>query len=99
MARFQVSVSKSSQGDILVNGTYVSGSEPLLVERVVVQELDGQGNTIGASTHRLNMSIDPVQGSTLLVSKTPFGSNVRAARATACYIEIDKTAKSDTFNL
>jgi hypothetical protein len=99
MARFQVSLARSDQGDILVNGTYISGSEPLFVERVVLEELDSQGNTVGASTHRISRTIDPVQGSSLLVSKTPFGTNVTAARATAYYMEIDKTAKSGTINL
>lgn len=99
MVRFQISVGKSAQGDILVNGTYVSGSDPILVERVVIEELDGQGNTVGASTHRISQAIDPVQGSSLLVSKTPFGGNVTAARATAHYIEIDKIAKSPLTNL
>jgi hypothetical protein len=99
MARFQVSLAKGSQGEILVNGTYVSGSEPIFVERVVLEELDTEGNTVGASIHRIGRTIDPVQGSSFLVSKTPFGTNVTAARATAYYMEIDKTAKSGTINL
>jgi hypothetical protein len=99
MARFQVSVAKSSQGEIVVNGIYVSGVEPVFVERVVLEELDSQGNVVGASTFRIAITIDPVQGSTLLVSKMPIGSNVNAARATAWYIEIDKSAKSGTVNL
>jgi hypothetical protein len=97
--QFKVVLTKSAQGDILVNGNYVSGNEPILVERVNVVELDSSGNAIGASTHRLNMSIDPVQGSYLMVTKTPFGINVKGARATAHFIVIDKTAQSATLNL
>jgi len=99
MVKFNVSLAKSSQGEILVNGTYVSGSEPIWIERVVLEELDSQGNAIGVWTHPADMNIDPVQGSYLLFSKMPSGSNVKAARATACYVEIDKTAKSTAFNL
>jgi hypothetical protein len=99
MARFQVSVAKSTQGEIVVNGMYVSGAEPVFVERIVLEELDAQGHIVGASTHRIAMTIDPIPGSTLLVSKMPIGSNVTAARATACFMEIDKTAKSGTVNL
>jgi hypothetical protein len=99
MTRFQVSITRGGQGDIVVTGNYVSGSDPVFVERVVIEELDSQGNTIGTSIHRLNMSIDPSPGSYLLVSKPPIGTNVTAARAVACYIEIDKAAKSGTVNL
>ncbi len=98
MVRFQVSLGRSG-GDVLVNGNYVSGSNPVFVDRVVVEELDAQGNAVGASTHRLNKSIDPVPGSTLLVTKTPSGSNVRGVRATAHYIEIDRSEKSAVLNL
>lgn len=98
MARLQVSLGQSG-GAVLVNGNYVSGNEPVFVERVVVEELDAQGTTVATSTHRLNMSIDPVLGSTLLLSKTPSGSNVRGMRATAHYIEINKSAKSTVLNL
>lgn len=97
--QFKVILTKSPQGDILVNGNYVSGSEPILVERVNLVELDSAGNTIGASTHRLNMNIDPVQGSSLLFSQTPSGSNVKGARATAHFVVIDKSAQSATLNL
>jgi hypothetical protein len=97
--QFKLVLTKSAQGDILVNGNYVSGNEPILVERVNVVELDSAGNAIGASTHRLNVNIDPVQGSSLLVSQTPSGSNVKGARATAHFIVINKTAQSATLNL
>jgi hypothetical protein len=96
---FKIALTKSAQGDILVNGNYVSGNEPVIVERVNVVELDGGGNTVGATTYRLNMSIDPVTGIYLLVSQTPSGSNVKAARATAYYYVIDKTAQSTTLTL
>jgi hypothetical protein len=96
---FKVLLSKSAQGDILVNGNYVSGSNPIVVERVVFEELDAQGATIGAWTERMMMSIDPSPGAYLLYSKPPSGSNVKGARATACYFEIDKAAKSAIFTL
>lgn len=97
---FKVLLSKGSTGDILVNGNYVSGSNPVLVERVILEELDAQGATIGSWTERMMMSIDPSPGgSRLLYSKPPSGSNVKGARATACYIEIDKAAKSPILNL
>ncbi|HEY3171552.1 MAG TPA: hypothetical protein VGK86_03155 [Thermoanaerobaculia bacterium] len=99
MVNFKISLTKSAQGDILVNGNYVSGNEPVLVERVNVVELDSTGNTIGATTYRLNMNIDPTPGNYLLVSQTPSGSNVKAARATAYYIGIDKTAQAPILNL
>jgi hypothetical protein len=99
MVNFKISLAKSPQGDILVNGNYVSGNEPVLVERVNVVELDSGGNTIGATTYRLNMNIDPIPGNNLLVSQTPSGSNVKGARATAHYIGIDKTAQAPTLNL
>ncbi len=98
MIRFQVSLGQSG-GNVLVNGNYVSGTNLVFVERVVVEELDAQGNAVGASTHRLNMSIDPVVGSTLLVTKAPSGANVRGMRATAHFIEIDKSFKSPVLNL
>lgn len=98
MGRIKVSLGQSG-GNVLVNGNYVSGNEPVFVERVVVEELDAQGNTVATSTHLLNMSIDPVLGSTLLLSKTPSGSNVKGMRATAHYIEIEKSAKSPILNL
>ena len=96
---FKISLAKNPQGDILVNGNYISGSDPVVVERVNVVELDSAGNTIGATTHRLNMSIDPVVGASLLVTQAPSGTNVKAARATAHFFVIDKTALAPTFNL
>jgi hypothetical protein len=96
---FKVLLSKSSGGDILVNGNYVSGSNPVIVERVILEELDAQGATIGIWTERMMMNIDPSPGAYLLYSKPPSGSNVKGARATACYVEIDKAAKSAILNL
>jgi hypothetical protein len=98
MVRFQLSLTRNA-ADVLVNGNYVSGTDPVFLERVVVEELDAQGNAVGSSTHRLNKSIDPVVGSTLLFSITPSGSSVRGIRATAHYIEIDKSFKSPVLNL
>jgi hypothetical protein len=97
--QFKVLLTKSAQGDILVNGNYASGTDPVFVERVNVVELDNTGNTIGATTYRLNMSIDPTPGSYLMVTQTPSGSNVKGARATAFFIVIDKSAQSATLNL
>ena len=96
---FKVLLSKGSTGEILVNGNYVNGSNPVLVERVVLEELDASGVTIGIWTERMMMSIDPSAGAYLLYSKAPSGSNVKGARATACYVEIDKAAKSAVLNL
>jgi hypothetical protein len=45
------------------------------------------------------MSIDPTPGSSLMVTQTPTGSNVKGARATAHFVVIDKTAQSPTLNL
>jgi hypothetical protein len=98
MVRIQVSL-VSSGGNVLVNGNYVSGTNPVFLERVVVEELDAQGGVIGVSTRRLNMSMDPVPGSTLLFSVTPSGSNVRGMRATAHYLEVDKSERSAVVNL
>lgn len=91
---FQMSVSKGPQGEILAYGNYVSGTEPILVERVIIQEFDTQGNAVGGFVYRLNQSIDPTPGSYLLVSKNPSGTNVKAAQASACYIEVKGLAKS-----
>ena len=100
MVKFQTSCSKGPQGEILVNGMYVSGAEPVYVERVNLEELDAAGNTIGVWTFHVDRYVDPVvQSSQMLVSKMPSGSNVKGARATACYIEIDKAAKSAILNL
>jgi len=97
---FKVLLSKSSTGEIQVIGNYVSGGNPIVVERVVLEELDASGTTIGSWTERMMMSIDPSPGgSRLLYSKPPSGSNVKGARATACYVEIDKAAKSAIFTL
>lgn len=98
MVRFQVSLGQSG-GNVLVNGNYVSGTNPVFVDRVLVEELDAQGNALGASTHRLGVSIDPVVGSTLLVTKTPSGGNVRGMRATAHFIEIGRVERSAVLNL
>ena len=100
MVKYQTSCSKGSQGEILVNGLYVSGAEPVWVERVNLEELDAAGNTIGSFTFHVDKYHDPVvQSSQTLVSQMPSGTNVKGARATACYIEIDKAAKSPIFNL
>jgi len=97
---FKVLLSKSSTGEIQVIGNYVSGGNPIVVERVVLEELDASGTTIGSWTERMMMSIDPSPGgSRLLYSKPPSGSNVKGARATAWYVEIDKAAKSAIFTL
>lgn len=99
MVNFDLSLSKSPQGEILVNGVYVSGNDPIVVERVVINEFDAGGNLVGASTHRTNTTIDPVPASTLLVVKTPFGANVKTARATAFYFAIDRSKQSGILNL
>lgn len=100
MVSFKVFISKNAQGDIQVSGNYVSGNDPILVERVVLAEFDSGGNAIGSSTHRLNLSIDPSPGfSCLLVSMPPSGTNVKSARATACFVVIDKAVQSPTLNL
>ena len=98
MVRIQVSL-VSSGGNVLVNGNYVTGTNPVFLERVVVEQLDASGNVVGVSTHRLNQSMDPVPGSTLLFSVTPSGSNVRGMRATAFYLEVDKSERSAILNL
>ena len=99
MADFRVSAVKGSSGEILVYGNYLAGNEPVFVERVNIVELDGSGNIVFGSSHHVNRSIDPSIGSYLLVSKPPSGSNIKAARATAYYIEIEETAQSDTLQL
>jgi|SRR5213594_2289871 len=96
---FKVLLSKNSQGEIQVNGNYVSGGDPILVERVILEELDGAGATIGVWTQRMTLSIDPSPGSYLLFSKLPSGSNVKGARATARYVVVDKSAQSPVLNL
>ena len=96
---FKAQLSKSAQGEILVNGNYVSGTNPVLVERVILEELDAQNATIGVWTERMSMSIDPSPGAYLLFSKLPSGSNVKGARAPVCYIEIDKAVKSSILTL
>ena len=58
------------------------------------------GNTIGSWTFHVDRYIDPVvQSSQMLVSKPPSGSNVKGARATAYWIEIDNASKSAILNL
>lgn len=99
MTRFEVSCSKSGLGEIVVSGRYVSGSEPVYVERVLLEELDNLGNPIGSSTHHVHRNIDPMPGAYMLVTQMPSGSNVKGARASACFIVIDKLAKSATLNL
>jgi hypothetical protein len=99
MVNFKISLTKGPQGEIQVNGNYVSGSDPLYIERVVIEEMDSQGNALGSSTDHVDMSIDPMPGAYLLCTKMPSGTNVKKARATACYIEIDKTAKSGVLDL
>ena len=100
MVKYTTSCSRGPQGEILVNGLYVSGAEPIFVERVVFEELDAAGNTIGWWTFHINRAVDPVvQSSQMLVSKMPSGTNVKGARATACYFEIDQAAKSPVLNL
>ena len=100
MADFRLSVVKGTIGEILVYGNYLGGNEPVFVERVNIVELDESGNSVFASSHHVHRSIDPgVGGSYLLVSKPPSGKNIKAARATAYYIEIEETAQSDTLKL
>lgn len=100
MVNFKVFIAKTAQGDIMVSGNYVSGNDPILVERVVLTEFDSGGNAIGSSTHRVNIAIDPSPGfSCLLISVPPSGSNVKTARATACFVVIDKAVQSPVLNL
>ena len=40
MVKYTTSCSKGMQGEILVNGMYVTGTEPVYIERVVLEELD-----------------------------------------------------------
>ena len=98
MVNFKISLVKGAQGEILVIGNYVSGNEPVWVERVNVTELDSGGNTIGVTTHRVDVTIDPIPGNQTLVSHPPSGTNVKSARAIAHFIGIDKTAQA-TLNL
>ncbi len=100
MVKYNTSVTKGPQGEICVNGTYVSGAEPVFVERVVLEELDASGNPLGSYTFHVHQYVDPVvQSSLMLVSMMPSGTNVKKARATACWIEIDKVSKSPIFQL
>ena len=99
MADFRIALAKGPGGEILVNGQYVSGNEPVFVERVNIEELDASGSTVFSSTHHVNRSIDPHPGAYLLVSKPPSGSNIKAARASAHYIEIEEVARSATLSL
>ena len=100
MVKYTTSCSKGPQGEILVNGMYVSGVEPAWIERVILEELDAAGNPIGSWTFHVDRYIDPVvQSAQMLVSKMPSGSNVKGARATAYWIEIDKVSKSAILNL
>ena len=99
MTKFEVNCIKGPQGEIVVNGRYVSGTEPVYVERVVLEELDSAGNAIGSSTHHVHRNIDPMPGAYMLVAPMPSGSNVKGARATAYYILIDKVFKSAILNL
>ena len=99
MADFQILMSKSSSGDILVIGNYRSGNEPVFVERVVIEEMDSSGDAVFGSSHHVHRSIDPRPGGYLLVSKRPSGSRIKSARAKAYYIEIEEIAESDTLNL
>jgi hypothetical protein len=96
---FKVVLVKGPQGEIFVNGNYVSGSDPIYVERVNVVELDAGGNAIGATTYRVHMSIDPSPGSYLMVTQTPSGTNVKGAKAVAYYIVVDKNVTSTILNL
>jgi predicted lipase len=100
MVKYETLLTRGPQGEICVNGTYVTGTEPVFVERVVLEELNASGNPIGSFTFPVHQYIDPVvQSSLMLVSMMPSGSNVKKARATACYIEIDKAAKSPILTL
>ena len=99
MTRFEVNCTRGPQGEIVVNGRYVSGTEPVYVERVVLEELDSTGNAIGSSTHNVRQHIDPTPGASMLFATMPSGSNVKGARATACFILIDRVHKSAILTL
>ncbi len=97
MAVFKLSLGKGSlDNEVLVYGNYVSGDEPVFIERVVVEELDEQDNTVGVYWHYLNRTIGPGQGGYLLVSQP---INHKAARASARYIEIEEEVQSDILKL
>ncbi len=96
MAIFKLSLGKSPQNEVLVYGNYESGDEPIFIERVTVEELDDQENTIGVYSHHINRTIGPGQGSYLLVSQP---INGKASRASARYIEIEEEVKSDLLKL
>lgn len=99
MTRFEVNCTRGPQGEIVVNGRYVSGTEPVYVDRVVLEELDIAGNAIGSSTHHVHRNIDPMPGASMLFAAMPSGSNVKGARATAWFILMDKVAKSPILTL
>jgi hypothetical protein len=99
MAKFEISCGKGSSGEIRVYGNYKAGTEPVFVERVIIEELDNKGNTIGYFAYHVHRSLDPVQGNYFLVGKMPSGKNVKAARAVAHYIEIEETATSELLKL
>ena len=99
MAEFKVSLGKGPSGEILVNGQYVSGNEPVFVERVNIEELNSNGDVVFVSSHHVNRSIDPSPGAYTLVSKLPSGSNIKAARASAYYVEIEEVATSSILQL
>ncbi len=99
MTKFEVSCSKSSQGEIVVTGKYVTGTEPVYLERVVFEELDNSGNLVGAMTLTPGMHIDPIPAAYMLHTQPPSGSNVKGARATAHFIVIDRVSKSAILNL
>ncbi len=100
MANFQLTLAKGPNGEILVYGNHQAANKPLFVERVNIVELDTGGNAVFASSHPVSRTFDPgVQSSALLVSTPPSGTNIKAARATAYYIEYDGIAQSNTLNL
>ena len=99
MATFRMTVAKGPQGEIQAYGNYVSGTEPVLVERVIIEELDATGNTMGSFVYHLNRSVDPTPGAYLLASKSPSGPNVKFARASAWYEVVDGFVRSDRLAL
>jgi hypothetical protein len=91
---FEVTIRKGDDGSINVFGLYKSGTLPLFIERVNLSEMDSAGSVVCNSCVHVRMSLDPVTGSYLLMSKPLSGANVVAAQAKACYLEIDKSAQS-----
>jgi len=97
MTKFQLFL-LNENGEIRVHAKY-DQDKPAFLEHVNVVELDASSAVVGTYSTVVRDYFGPGQGTNFLFAHTPSGTNVKQVKATACYINIDQVAVSNTVAL